>query len=242
MYTHTVEFNRESSPQTFSSSVNYINPEITSYECIRGFKQVSPYGGPQVINKCKFVGHKLHTFFLISGIGDEIETTQVSFSSINVTLTDNLPLGVEITLDTREATNRFYKEPTGAIFQPVPKCGKTFSYERDPNGYVIVNIQGTYLDAVSINDTKITDGDKTLALNCRYYFITSIADGYVETISCFIPQINYEKATITLTPTYYPNDLIVISPIQDSSTPSSGNFILPSFSLMLTLFWSIVIF
>ncbi|KAF2074260.1 hypothetical protein CYY_004434 [Polysphondylium violaceum] len=42
-YTHSIKLVQVSNNQSFATQLSYVGPEITSYECIRGFKQIAPY-------------------------------------------------------------------------------------------------------------------------------------------------------------------------------------------------------
>ncbi|KAF2077960.1 hypothetical protein CYY_000760 [Polysphondylium violaceum] len=230
-YTHSIKL--VSNNQSFATQLSYVGPEITTYECIRGFKQIAPYGGPEVVNYCKFVGNKLHSFGLISGVATE--DAQVSLTSINATLLGNLPLGALITLDSQAGINYYAPDKTTTYFQPHPlPSDSTFTYGKDPNDYITATIQGTYLDAVLLNQTKLNHGGQTSMINCQYSFVTSLANGYQESITCTIPDISdYSAATISLTPTYYPNAPLVLT--ADNSQPSSSYFIQPSMFFLVTL-------
>ncbi|KAF2073574.1 hypothetical protein CYY_005123 [Polysphondylium violaceum] len=232
---HIIKLVQVSNNQSFLMELAYVGPlEITSFQCTRGFIRNSAFEDPRIVNYCKFVGNRLpQSFRYLNGL--EARDIQTSLTSINVTLLSNLPLGALISFEIQTRYNYFTPIKTTTYFQPHPLPSQsTFIYGRDPLGYITATIQGTYLDAVLLNQSKFIHDGKTSMINCQYSFFTSLEKGYQESITCTIPQINdYKGSTISLTPTYYPSTSIVLTP--DKSEASSSSFTLPSMLFIVTL-------
>ncbi|KAF2074259.1 hypothetical protein CYY_004433 [Polysphondylium violaceum] len=116
--------------------------------------------------------------------------------------------------------NSFVPDKTTTYFQPHPlSSGSAFTYGKGSNDYITATIQGTYLDAVLLNQTKLNPGGQTSMINCQYSFVISLANGYQESITCTIPEISDNSAaTISLIPTYYPDTKIILTA---DNSPSS---------------------
>jgi len=238
---HTLKVVRLSSGQTLTNSVSYKpNPKITSYNCQRQFGSITSNELPKLLVLCNFVGTGLYDRAVMSGI--PVVNSVTTPTSIQTTFTADLPINASISLDTETHFEEWTPTPTGAYFQPHAKTTKnTFTFEKNANNSIVVNIQGSYLDTLSVISTTIKSGGLFYSLDCTYSNESSLANGFVETISCLIPQIkNYDDAIITLFPKYYLTERILLKSDgsfivdSESSTSSASSSFRPSNSLFLT--------
>jgi len=217
--THTVKVVRLSNGQTVSTNVKYeLSPSVTSYNCERFYTRNAPLYNepePELYVKCNLIGERLF----------ESPYYDVALTSLNLTFKGDLPLNTSFTLGVQESINYVRPIPTGAYFQPHPQPFlSTFEYHKNANNYIYVYIEGIYIDAVNLKTITIKSGEKTDTLDCSYSYTTTEANGYVGTISCLIPHLsNYDDATITLIPTFYPNEPIKLLHSGSGSGSDSGS-------------------
>lgn len=214
VFSHNIRAVLLPSGVTTTSVLSYTNPQIRSYNCTRGYSRVA-----KIITVCTFTGDRLYRTSFIGGV--RVMDSIVSLTSIVTTFIVGLPFNGSISLDENYYLDQLVPTSTDAYFRPLPKPNQS-TFEISENS--IIQIQGSYLDAIDLISTVIVNGKKTFPINCTYSYEASQLIGYIETISCVIPkqlQIQ-DDATLVLVPTFYPNDPIkLINGASASSSPSS---------------------
>ncbi|KAF2069510.1 hypothetical protein CYY_009168 [Polysphondylium violaceum] len=234
-YSHSLRVKRVAPENNIRVLVSYIHPDISQYSCQRGFQMIyNDYG--EVTTACNFTGNKLYRAEMLNGL--LIVEYQVTLTNANFIVLGNLQLGSLFSLDSKMGA----KDPSTTYFYPMPKIqSNQLNIQVDSNNRSFIMIYGSYLDAVTLNETIIQEKQSTFSLDCTYHNETSLEKGYKEFINCTIPSSikNSGDATVVLKPLYYPNQPITLSPYSISFAkiyrPIMSMSLLFIFILLLTI-------
>jgi len=209
----------------FSAQVGYINPAINSYSCMRGYARVAG-----IVTYCNFHGDRLYETPYFSGL--QVLDQVVSLTLIQATLKSILPINATFSLDKNYYLDRLtptYLTGTANSFLPLPTTNLLKFQTHDDS----VSIQGTFLDGIQLNNITLHNDGTTISLQCNYSYNASDAIGFVEYITCEIPNTKIKQdATIVLVPTFYSDQPIELK----SESISFGIVIQPSIFTTTTLF------